>query len=73
MDVHMDGRTNGWIKRWMIVGWMDGQMDGWLNQWLEGQMVRWIDESTSGQIYGWSNGNSGEKKSGIACQVRQFC
>ena len=33
-----------------MMGWMDGSMDGWINQ-LDGWMDGWINRC----IYGWMN------------------
>ena len=42
----MDRRPDGWMVGWIegqMDGWMDRRLDGWMDGWIEGQMDGWID------------------------------
>lgn len=32
----------GWAQRWMILGWIYEQSDGWMDRWSDAQLVGWM-------------------------------
>ena len=52
MNRGASGRVDGWVvDGWTngcVVGYMDGRKDGFMNRWKE----EWTEELISGQIYG---------------------
>ena len=38
---------DGWRSRWMdggVDGWMEEEMDGWRSRWMDGGVAGWMEE-----------------------------
>ena len=36
-----------------FIDWMDGRLDGWMDEWMNGWMDGWMDQRTFEWMYGW--------------------